>query len=58
MAKNPKLEASPEVIEEVATDVVAPQDTPEITEEVTEVAEVVVTSAKVTKVGKMIIEDF
>ena len=52
MAKNQKVEASPKVIEEVATEVVAPQVTPEIAQkEVTK-------GTKVTKVGKMIIEDF
>lgn len=51
MAKNQKVAASPEVIEEVATEVVAPQDTQES-------AKQEVTKTKVTKVGKMIIEDF
>lgn len=52
MAKNQKVEASPEVIEEVATEVVAPQVTHEV-------AEVAVAPIKgVTVVGKMKIEDF
>lgn len=52
MAKNQKVEASPEVIEEVATEVVAPQVAQEIAQvEVTE-------GSKVTTVGKMKIVDF